>query len=416
MSLCHSFYLTVVAFLAPCVSSAALLNDLAAPAIWQKNVQEVFRSFPENVYFSRVDATAIRLPRQSGFKAGDFEHGDVVLRWNEEQTLDSVQIIIYNKGDDGDLPQERFLAKIKELEQSLNAILTVDGKARKMDKRDTGVKGKTKVWTTEDGATWLLESSSTGRGKHFNSEFIRLTIGANVEKGGAADAARRAALKSNVSQEPDGRVWIKNIPMIDQGEKGYCVPATVARVFAYYGMDGVDQHAMAALCKSRSGGGGTTMPQMRAALQDLGKAFHFRVKTMEDCSVENMVAIYNKEAKKQKATQITPANAYRVALDADIMRTARVRNGTKMKKWMAEVKKSIDEGIPILWSVILGIFNEQGLPQNAGGHMRLIIGYNENDKTIIYSDSWGARHACKEMPLEDAFSMTVERNIMRPSR
>ncbi len=373
----------------------------------------VLRGIPQRVRFTRVDEKAIRIPRQDSFQMGDFPHGDVVLRWNDEKKLERAEIIIYNKGDDGDVTQDEFKTKLKALEACLNDVLQIEGKARRMDKRDTGVNGHTKVWMPEGCGTWLLESSSTGRGKSFNSEFIRLTIGADIEKGGAADAARRDTLKENVVTEDDGTVWIKNIPMVDQGEKGYCVPATVARVFAYYGMDGVDQHAMAALCQSQSGGGGTTLPEMREALQKLGRAFHFRVKTMEDCSIENMMALYNKEAKKKKAMPITPATVYFFTFDEKIMRAARARNASKVKKWMAEVQKSIDEGVPVLWCVMLGIFKEQGLPQSGGGHMRLIIGYNSEDKTIIYSDSWGARHTRKEMPLEDAFSMSVERNIMR---
>ncbi|MBQ1961065.1 MAG: C39 family peptidase [Akkermansia sp.] len=396
--------------------SAALIDDLATPKTWELQREELLATMPRKAYFSRIDTSSIRIPQQDVFKAADFSHGDVVLRWDAEKKLERVEIIVYNKGDDGDLSQDEFKSKLKEIELKLNELLQVEGKARRMDKRDTGVKGQTKIWEPEGCGSWLLESSSSGRGKTFNSEFIRLTIGADVEKGGAADAARRATLKENVVKEDDGTVWIKNIPMVDQGEKGYCVPATVARVFAYYGMDGVDQHAMAALCQSRSGGGGTTMPQMRAALQDLGRAFHFRVKTSEDCSIENMIALYNKEAKKQKAPQLTARMGAFIMIDADIMRAARTRNATKVKKWMAEVKKSIDEGIPVLWSVMLGIFNEQGLPQSSGGHMRLIIGYNLENETIIYSDSWGGRHARKEMPLDDAFSMTVERNIMRLSR
>lgn len=396
--------------------NAAFLDDLATPATWEKTMDVIFQGMPRKAQFSRVDAHAIRIPQQDLFKVGDFSHGDVVLRWNDENKLERVEIIVYNKGDDGDLTQDEFKSKLKELETCLNDVLQIEGKARRMDKRDTGVKGQTKMWEPEDCGTWLLESSSSGRGKKFNSEFIRLTIGADVEKGGAADAARRATLKENVVKEDDGTVWIKNIPMVDQGEKGYCVPATAARVFAYYGMDGVDQHAMAALCQSQSGGGGTTLPEMREALQKLGRAFHFRVKTMEDCSIDNMMALYNKEAKKKKAMQITPRSVYFFTFDEEIMRAARTRNASKVKKWMAEVKKSIDEGVPVLWCVMLGIFKEQGLPQSGGGHMRLIIGYNEEEQTIIYSDSWGARHARKEMPLEDAFSMTVERNIMRLSR
>ena len=58
--------------------------------------------------------------------------------------------------------------------------------------------------------------------------------------------------------------------MVDQGQKGYCVPATLARVFAFYGMDGVDQHALAALCDS-SADGGTSSNSMEAAMAAICK-------------------------------------------------------------------------------------------------------------------------------------------------
>jgi len=41
-----------------------------------------------------------------------------------------------------------------------------------------------------------------------------------------------------------------------------------------------------------------------------------------------------------------------------------------------------------------------------GAHMRLIIGYNENDGEILYTDSWGAGHELKRMDAEDALSIT----------
>lgn len=407
-------FLFSAAFLLAWESQAALLDKLADSATWDAPITKLIAGFPKHTYITRVDSKAVRIPQQPGFEAGGFSHGDVLLRWNEESTLHRAEIIVYNKGDDGELSQDEFKAKLKSVETALNTLLAIPGKKRRMDKRDTGVKGQSVIWETPDCGTWLLESSASGRGKKFNSEFIRLTIGTDVEKGGAADASRRSTLPENVTQEDDGTVWLKNIPMVDQGEKGYCVPATVSRVLAYYGMDGVDQHAMAALCKS--GFGGTTMPQMRAALQDLGRAFHFRVRTMEDCTIPEMIGLYNKEAKKRKAMQLTPQSVYFFSFDADIMRFARMRNASKVKKWKAEIKKSIDEGVPILWCVMLGIFKEQGLPQSNGGHMRLIIGYNEENETIIYSDSWGAAHARKEMPMSDAFSMTVERNVLRLSR
>ena len=61
----------------------------------------------------------------------------------------------------------------------------------------------------------------------------------------------------------------------------------------------------------------------------------------------------------------------------------------------------------MLWSVRLGLVAEQpSLPQTSGGHMRLIIGYNEKTGEILYSDSWGAGHEMKRMTLDHAFGIT----------
>ena len=38
--------------------------------------------------------------------------------------------------------------------------------------------------------------------------------------------------------------------------------------------------------------------------------------------------------------------------------------------------------------------------------MRLIIGYNDKKKEIIYTDSWGAGHEKKRMPSDWAFVAT----------
>ena len=39
--------------------------------------------------------------------------------------------------------------------------------------------------------------------------------------------------------------------------------------------------------------------------------------------------------------------------------------------------------------------------------MRLIIGYNTKTNELLFSDSWGAGHEKKRMPLDDAWSITT---------
>ena len=62
----------------------------------------------------------------------------------------------------------------------------------------------------------------------------------------------------------------------------------------------------------------------------------------------------------------------------------------------------------------LGIFPESGLPQQFGGHMRLIIGYNARTDEILYTDSWGPGHELKRMNSGRAFAITHDAFTLRP--
>jgi hypothetical protein len=67
-------------------------------------------------------------------------------------------------------------------------------------------------------------------------------------------------------------------------------------------------------------------------------------------------------------------------------------------------------------ALILGIYPEKGIPQMAGGHLRLIIGYNDETDEIIYTDSWGAGHEQKRMKTPTAYGSTTSLRMIRPGR
>ena len=48
--------------------------------------------------------------------------------------------------------------------------------------------------------------------------------------------------------------------------------------------------------------------------------------------------------------------------------------------------------------------------------MRLIIGYNEKNDEIIYTDSWGAGHEYKRMKTTDAYSVSMNLITIKPSK
>lgn len=83
-----------------------------------------------------------------------------------------------------------------------------------------------------------------GKGIHYTARArFRLRRG---RKGERADKKRD--FKAGVKREENGDVYISGVPMVDQGDKGYCATATVERCLKYYGIENVDMHKIAELC------------------------------------------------------------------------------------------------------------------------------------------------------------------------
>ena len=82
-----------------------------------------------------------------------------------------------------------------------------------------------------------------------------------------------------------------------------------------------------------------------------------------------------------------------------------------------EIHRYIDDGIPLLWSLTLGKYPEEpSIAQQAGGgHMRIIIGYNDKTGQVLFSDSWGAGHELKRMSMDNAYSATQGLFTMSPT-
>ncbi len=378
-------------------------------SLWEKAAAEAVRALFDGQKCSRVDERHIRILRSTTLTMGKLPLGDITLEITEGgRRFASLSTTLYNKGDDGEIEKQAFEHRLKESVELLNAYMGAEGEEHRQGRKETGVRTRAWAWQNDDCAA-LLEAASTGKGKKYVAEFIRLSMAPTVdalERGGARNAAKKADLKVNVERESNGDVWIKNIPMVDQGEKGYCVPATVSRVFAYYGMDGVDQHALAALCKSSQNG--TTADDMAKALKSICIPFHMTVKALEWVGIQDVIKRLQK--KVNRSGEMPDDREVVMMMLEDIG-----KHPGSMNKGLNEIKRQIDAGIPVVWAVVLGIFPEQNIPQTVGGHMRLIIGYNEKNNTIIYSDSWGIRHAKKSMPMKQACAMSFRLWVLRPT-
>jgi hypothetical protein len=338
-----------------------------------------------------------------------------------------VQISLYNRGDAGDISPDAFKTRIEAAKAAISSQAGNPGQDR--GKAAGAVLTKGWVWKT-DATQYLLESSMKRLQGDDRPEFLRLVmvptasqakpaLGSTTAAGKSVATATLSSLKANVKTAEGGDTYIDNVPMVDQGQKGYCVVATAERVMRYYGAD-VDQHEMAQMADSSSGGG-TNPTKMTEALDRIDSKFKLRLKRILPWTERGYLDIikdYNRAARSSKTRQISESEAYNVAgaygeMDAETLKKARA-TAPAVEKFKKLVRTNIDAGVPLMWSVQLGLFKEGNLPQSGGGHMRLIIGYNDTANEILFSDSWGAGHELKRMNGDEAWTITSGLYGMEP--
>jgi len=197
------------------------------------------------------------------------------------------------------------------------------------------------------------------------------------------DAELRDRLLSRVEKRPNGDVILKDMPMVNQGPKGYCVPATWERVMRYMAIP-ADMYVLA-MAGDTGAGGGT-----------------------------NVAAIVNgaREAVMRGGRRLDPENG---------------------KISVRTVEKFVNRGLPLMWAMFSmdavnadlnsrmaargtmtdpGAWNKSLEPVRKSakkiaidvqqGHMCMIIGYNEKTGEIAVTDSWGPRFVERWMTEEEA--------------
>lgn len=97
---------------------------------------------------------------------------------------------------------------------------------------------------------------------------LRVLPSSSADQGGKtsriSDSGMRERMKNNVVHRSNGDVIIENIPMVDQGPKGFCVPATYTRVLLYAGVP-ADLYLLALLGRTDVGGGTSTIAMENSA-------------------------------------------------------------------------------------------------------------------------------------------------------
>ncbi len=294
-------------------------------------------------------------------------------------------ISFYNRGDSGDIEVKEFDRILKQIGQNLGQVMKVAPK-RQLISSNAALPVTGWNWTAPSGIALLEYNNYNTPGKVTKPEFLRLKLAApnqaDWSMGKMATGVQRMELLQRVKKTAEGDVYISSVPMVDQGQKGYCVAASCQRLFEYMRIP-CDQHEMAKLV-SIDAGSGADITTMQKSLAKIDGAFNVTFKPL-----------------------VNPEQYY--------------YNGKRRvseKEFLSIIKEYTDKGVPLLWGLLLGQKPEDPpLPnggQVSGGHMRMVIGYNLAKNQVLFTDSWGAGHELKRMTLLDAYDVTLGLYSMAP--
>ncbi|MGN0833471.1 MAG: C39 family peptidase [Kiritimatiellia bacterium] len=354
----------------------------------------------------------------------------------EEERISRVELSLYNRGDAGLAALD--VAGLREKIAHVAAKLDPTAKKVRPEKkslRNGAVQYCRRFERADPSAELVWGLSAPDADNRREVDYLRLALtsktAARESRGPAArkpeGRAAKARIRDNVTRSPNGDVYVDNVPMVDQGQKGYCAAAVAERVLRYYG-NLIDEHEIAQQAGTTAQGG-TSVAEMKKAVARIGEksglGFQSVVSMSSDgAELEDEIARYNQAAKAEKKPELSLAqftrghliyvSELRAAMDGKVVYRMRQKDA-RMKKFASGVRQQVNAGIPLFWGVTLGFYPERGVnPQSSGGHMRLIIGYNDKRREVLYTDTWGEGHELKRMPEDWAFAITQDAFFLKP--
>jgi len=197
----------------------------------------------------------------------------------------------------------------------------------------------------------------------------------------------KARLAAQVERRTNGDVVIRDIPMVDQGPKGFCVPATMERMLRHLGIP-ADMYLLA-MAANTDPGGGTTVPDVVAAVKRTAQRHGRRVQTLAGNPEVGDVAEWIEAG-------IPLLWAIDTSSGIDDLINARASERLQVTDWAA-------------WNDSLKSARRDArkLARAAdGGHVCLVTGFNNETGEIAFSDSWGPEYAERWLTQEEAAAIS----------
>ena len=326
-----------------------------------------------------------------------------VALYGEDEKVTGISIVYSNKGDSysegGGSGEEHFIdgKPVPGGMEGVRALMEHDTKV--INERISSLLGEPERQKFGEGEARVnaLRWNWAGHAlllSHVEDEYVSLSIQTTEfadNRGKSArvsDASVRERIRGLVETRENGDVVISDIPMVDQGPKGYCVPATAERCMRWLGIP-ADMYLLAMAGETQAGGG---------------------------TSVDRLLSNIGRDIKRKG-------------------RSFEIESG-ELK--MRDIKKRVDDGIPTIWAMFStkefnDISNERTEERKAANmaqyaaktvaaskdaalmkdrnraHVVIIIGYNEKTDEIAFSDSWGERYKERWITIGEAEQISQNR-------
>jgi hypothetical protein len=385
-------------------------NDKLEPAVVNEAVgQSLFGETPLWTASATEIAEKLGIPPESKTKTSssyrsytkeDYlmfgAHPFSVAMYAENDKVTGFSLVFANKGDlfsargsgemhfDKDTPPAQAAMIVKKaMDKDLAAIsATLSKQLGAPQKERFGEKaGRMNMqrWDWRGHAILLAEAEGEYVG-------IQIVTSAFADAGGKVESVNDTIIRSralaNLEKREGGDVVISDIPMVDQGPKGYCVPATAERSMRYLGIP-ADMYILAN-ARQTGFGGGTNVDMMLT-----GMAAQIRSKRRSFDSWESELKI------KEIAKYIDKGLPVMWTLcstkgfnDTANKRTKERKTVTDWAAWRAKVTAEAATN---------------SLPKDKDTrHIVLIIGYNTDTNEMAFSDSWGDDFKERWITLQEA--------------
>jgi hypothetical protein len=271
--------------------------------------------------------------------------------------------------------QKQFSAMLKQAEDRLDAELTRQfGKGRRVS---VGSSQRLRSRVTEYSAGSLVIRLYSEEDQLLSVAILSADSASRKILAAAPDQnARRKETAENVQKLPNGDVIIDNIPMIEQGDRGYCAMGTLAMVMRYYGLSlNIDLIAAKAGYRQGDVSNASIIPTYQACAREgklkLRVDDKFDFKKAQKNILKGYPMIAARQFDRVRDTFHTEF-ARRYALDPQAILPKPDRQ--ERQRWPGKT---------------------------GSNHASLITGFNETRKEILFTESWGERMRNRRMLAEE---------------